>query len=451
MATRARNRLNSENTNEQSGKETPEYVFSRMIAHNEDYSISGEPGEKSLLYRWDGLIWQQVEKEEMDRMALSWLCSGRFIHKATPAIAKSCAEAAIMAAREMPKFNDENKIILPVNNGYLHINLKEESLEIKYPEKEYGIKYLIKCDFNINADSPEFNKFIRDVLPNDDVRNYVQEYVGYTLMPDPRFQTGIWFMGAGSNGKSTLVEIIAALHEKVSTISLDNMDGFALTSLINASLVWVDETPKKINEQKLKTLISGGPTQIDRKFKDLVSVKPFAKWIICGNDLPIITDPTDGFWRRFAIVQFEKIFTNKEKDVMLAKRIIKNELSGVLNWAIAGLIRLVQRGKFPEIPEKMREALESGKRETNNVLAWWLDGRAEICEECETSKKAVYADYQMYAKETGTASFGAEKFWRRLKMIVPQLTDTQKRINGDRDRVVNLRLTNPVSAMAPDY
>uniref|UniRef100_E6PNL2 Putative Phage/plasmid primase P4, C-terminal n=1 Tax=mine drainage metagenome TaxID=410659 RepID=E6PNL2_9ZZZZ len=315
-------------------------------------------------------------------------------------------------------------------------------MELRDFERGLGLCYLVKCDFDSAAQAPTFHRFVDEILPDDATKGYVQEYAGYTLMPDTRFQAGMWWLGSGANGKSTLVEILAALHSKISAVSLDSLEGFALVSLIGSSLAWVDETPRRINEQRLKTLISGGLVQIDRKFRDPINLKPFAKWIICGNELPAISDQTHGFWRRFAIVDFKRQFSDIEKDPLLARKIIEGELSGVLNWALAGLLRLTQRGRFPAISQQMRDVLASGQRESNNVLAWWQDERGAIAAEGKwTPRGDVYMDYRFHAQSSGTLAVSEERFWTRLKQIAgPELQFKDKKLAGKKIRMANLDL-----------
>jgi len=414
-----------------------ELEFALKIEANPNFA-----GDGALIYQWDGDIWQPREPEDVEKQAFNWLATHK-LHKsrANMRLAAGCASAALIKARPLPKLESKNRIVLPLQNGYLHVDFELAKIELRKPEKGLGLTYKIKCPFQPEAEAPLFFKFLSEVLPDRETQDYVQEYAGYTLMPDTRFQCGMWWLGSGANGKSTLVEILAALHSKISSIGLNNLEGFVLASLIGSTLVWVDETPRRIDEQRLKTLISGGLVQIDRKFRDPINLKPMAKWIICGNELPSISDQTHGFWRRFAIVDFKRQFQDHEKDPLLARKIIENELSGVLNWAIAGLLRLNQRGRFPAISNEMRDVLSSGQRETNNVLAWWQDERGVISQDKFTPRNDVYQDYRFFAQESGTMPVSAERFWARVKQIVGHALQTKdKKIAGKKYRMVNIDL-----------
>ncbi len=168
-----------------------------------------------------------------------------------------------------------------------------------------------------------------------------------------------------------------------------------MASMIGASLIYCDEAPQRnINEQAMKSLIAGELVQIDRKYRDPITARVNGKWLILANHIPAITDQSMGFWRRFDIVLFSVEIPERERDPMLAKRIISHELSEVLNWALEGLVRLLARGRFDEvIPAPMRSAVNSAKAETNSVQSWSNDLGIERTTTAETPKADAYANY----------------------------------------------------------
>jgi putative DNA primase/helicase len=224
-------------------------------------------------------------------------------------------------------------------------------------------------------------------------------------------------------------------------MDLSHLDGFNLVGLLGSSLALVDETPMRINEQRLKVLISGGLTLVDRKYRDPLSFYPLAKWIILGNQLPAVSDQTYGFWRRIKIIPFQTRFDDGQQDSSLAEKIIGGELSGVLNWAVGGLIRLLERGHFPPPPTAVAKALREGQRETNSVLAWWRDDDEHVADtEIETPRKLVYAAYSDWCTNNGMCRLAAPKFWGRMRAGV-NFAEKQKNNHGNRVRVVGLQLS----------
>lgn len=415
---------------------SPELAYSQQMEHDADVATDG-----SLLYRWNQQIWKPVEPSEAERAAFRWLgAHPDYFTKATPKLAASCATAAVINARRLPVFANASHVVLPLKNGYLHIDAGG-AITLEQPDKRFGLCYTISCDFDPAAVATEFMRFLETVLPDAEVRAWVQAYIGYTLMSDTRYQKATFWLGGGANGKSTLAEIISALHEKITAMTLDSLDGFKLASLIGSSLVYVDETPSRIDEQRIKMLISGGLVQIDRKFREPLSLRPTAKWIICGNALPAISDQSHGFWRRMPIITFERQFGEHEQDPLLARRIIENELAGVLVWAISGLTDVLKAGRLPPLPGAMQRAVETGKRETSSVLAWFDDDRIEYDDAAWTPRAEVYADYKTWASERGYSPVNETKFWSRLKLVEPAACEEHSRkIEGKKARGAKVRM-----------
>lgn len=355
-----------------------------------------------VLHVWVGAHWKPLPVEEVESLAWGYLREN-FPEKATPRVASSCAVAALHECMHLPEISLKN-VVLPLRNATLELveseSISETILVTRKASRDDGLTYVLNCSYDETKTCKEFDKFLLEVLPDEDVRNYVQEYIGYTLLPDCRYQRAQFWLGGGANGKSTLAEIVGALHDKPAAMQLDQLDGFNLIGLLGASLVYVDETPTRINEQKLKALISGGLVQIDRKYREPLSWRSTAKWIVCGNSLPSISDQTEGFWRRFPVIPFNAHFPDSKQDPLLAKRIINTELAGILNWSLTGLIRLLNRGRFGELPLAVAMAINSGKQETNSVLGWWMSNDYhKVDDSACVEKDEIYGDYHEWCKK----------------------------------------------------
>ena len=279
-------------------------------------------------------------------------------------------------------------------------------------------------------------------MPDEEVRNRVHEYIGYTLLPDARFQRAQIWLGSGANGKGALANITQALHMRTAAVQLDALDGFKMANLIGASLIYCDEAPQRnINEQAMKSLIAGELVQIDRKYRDPIDVRVNGKWIILANHIPAVTDQSSGFWRRFDIVPFNVTIQEAERDPMLAKRIITHELSGVLNWALDGLLRLLASGRFAEVqPPSMRAAVTAARTETNSVQAWATDQGITLTTTIDTSKADVYSAYAGWCKSNGMAAVSSPKFWKRLCDTIGGIAEGRTFTESGRIRVCNINL-----------
>ena len=409
---------------------SPELLFARHMAAQDKYA-----SKDAVLHEWTGVYWRPIPQEDLERTAWQWIAA-QVPEKATPQRAEAAAQSAILQCPMVPE-RDTARIVVPARNGYIWMEEEEGIPSLRSPDQGIGLTYCLACDYEEHTEAPDFRAFLSEVLPDPAVRRLVQEYVGYTLIPDTRFQKAQMWLGVGANGKGTLAQIVAALHEKVCAVNLENLHGFALVGLIGASLVYVDETPVRIEEQRLKTLISGDLIQIDRKYRDPLSLRPSAKWVICANQVPAISDQSAGFWRRWHIVPFPVRFSDAEQRPTLARDIIATDLSGVLNWALKGLSRLLARGKFPPLPESVQSAIDTGKRDTNSVMAWVDEVELQVTTNAATPKEAVYQHYQGWCRQNGMVALSSNRFWQRLLQIMDFRAE-RPRTGGRRRRLVPL-------------
>lgn len=336
--------------------------------------------------------------------------------------------------------------ILPTRSGYIEFGEDGQSVTLRPAQKEDGVTYILDCEFDPFATAPRFDAFLAEALPDEAVRNFLQEFAGYTLLGDTRHELAAWLIGEGGTGKGTFGVIMQALHRKTVALALDGLEGFKLCGLADASLVYVDETPtSRINEQALKTAISGDLMQADIKNRDPISFAPTAKWIVNGNHLPPISDHTTGFWRRFVIFPFN--VKPAVKQPMLAEQIVDQELPGVLNWALTGLKRLLVRGGFPALPPAMQEFKDAAQRNADSVASWIDECEILIDEVAVRLKDDAYGYYSRWCRDHGLSPASSNKFWTRMAAALPELETSRPRQDGRQICCVNLRwIDPPVSA-----
>lgn len=406
--------------------------FAEMLTETGNYASAG-----GMLYHWTGTHWTVITDRDAERLALKWIADGKH-GDIKAANATAAFKTAVLWLHELAE--PAEKAVIPVQNGYLYI---DGDVSLLPHDKTLGLRHVLNCRYEPDAPMPrEFGAFLERVLPDAAVRARVQEYVGYTLLPDTRFQRAQLWVGSGANGKGTLANLIQALHARTAAVQLDRLDGFRLSNMIGASLIYCDEAPqRKINEQAMKSLIAGETVQIDRKHRDPVSTRITGKWLALANQIPAITDQSNGFWRRFDIVPFSVEIPESERDSMLAKRIIAHELSGVLNWALEGLMHLLTRGRFDEsVPTAIQGAHQSARMETNSVQAWVHDQDIELSSFVDTSKTQVYATYMAWCKANGMVSVSSLTFWKRLPESLGKIEEGRMTTTAGRIRTCNVRL-----------
>lgn len=238
--------------------------------------------------------------------------------------------------------------LLCVENGILNIKTKE--LAPHDPGKIFLNKMPVKYD--PRAKCPRIMKFLQDVLDESDICT-LQEMVGYCLYRESPIDKAFLLVGEGSNGKSTVLGLIAALlgTENIASVALQDMDGnrFATSELYGKMAnIYADLTDRALRHTgKFKMLVGGDPVGAERKFKGQFTFVNYAKMLFSCNKVPETRDDSDAFYRRWIFINFKNKFEGENDDPFILQKLTTPEaLAGFLNWALSGLDRLLNNGRF---------------------------------------------------------------------------------------------------------
>ena len=410
------------------------HLYATTLSASGNYAVDG-----GLIHTWTGSHWSVTSDDIACKQAYRWIAAAE-PRDATAENAKKAVNSAKLWLPDVVK--ESADIVIPCMNGYVQV--KDGKVELTSPDKSLGLKHSLICEFQPDfGPATQFEKFLEMILPDTAVRSRVQEYIGYTLTSDARYQKAQLWLGSGANGKGVLANIVQKLHGNTAAIRLDALDGFSLSVLLGASLIYVDEVPKaRINEQILKSLIAGEKIQIDRKYETPLSTHIRGKWLVLGNHLPAITDHSIGFWRRWDIIPFNVTIKESERDPLLANSIIRTEMPGVLNWALEGLLRLQKRGAFEvTLPLAMHNILSDAKRESNSVQAWFEENDIVASHSLQSTKDEIYEHYREWCSRNGMASMASPRFWQTIRGIV-SLDEVRRREGSQQVRYCNLLLPN---------
>ncbi len=427
-------------------EQSTELKYVHYVRTNPNLRIT-ENGESTAAYEWKGSHWGKITDAQFQRKAWDWLKVNE-PKRATATMARSLHASSLLELPILPAAPEVT--VVPLQDKWLVVE-EDGQFRVMEPNRDWGVTYEINahshmgCNFGTYEpkDLPEdswFSRFLAVSLPNLEERALVQEYCGYTLLNDVRFQVAQVWVGNGRNGKSVLLKVMEKLHSKVGSISLDKLSDFGLTPIVNASLVVSSETPKGgIDEQALKQIISGDPVTVEYKFKDSFKYSPTAKLLIACNRFPHVKDDSNGVWRRLQIVHWGINLTEDQEIPNMEKKIIDNEIKAVLDWCLQGLSRLLRRGSF-NVPESSKIRKESEKMNSNNILAFVEDYGLGICSEGKVLyKHSIYEKYDKYCVSNGLTAFRGNEFWKRMAQIFPAMQEKKKPdSSGNRLRAVNL-------------
>jgi len=338
----------------------------------------------------------------------------------TARLLNSVMELGRIEIAQPPQVWDADHDILICKNGALHIPTRTLQPHSQEHYATSGLPY----DYDPEAKATTWEHVLNSCVP--DAREFLQEFAGYALTTDTRFEVALWLAGQPGGGKSTILEgLRAMLGPRVCLVGLSDIEKsrFALTDLPGKTLAISTEQPGGFVDaaQKLNAIISGEPVTVDRKFRDAVTIIPRVKFAWAMNELPRVGSADVGLFRRVKVVTLPPI-PERDRDPQV-KELVKQEGAGILNWALVGLARLRERGRFA-IPQVVQEATEDF-RETNDVPATFVreccitgkDKDPHTGKPYRTQGSVLYEAYSEWCKANGhkpASSTSVAEDWRRL-------------------------------------
>lgn len=276
-----------------------------------------------------------------------------------------------------------------------------------------------------DAKCPKIMKFISEILQPEDIP-LIQEIIGYCLLRDYRFAVAVMMLGSGANGKSTLLRLIVALvgDQNVATPSLHDLliNRFAKADLYGKLVnIHADIPTKQLwNTGVFKMLTGQDLIWGEKKHITAFTFRNYAKLLYSTNELPKTDDRSAAFWRRWIIVKFLNVFPDgnpRTNPNILDELTTPEELSGLLNWALEGLKRLVKNGQITTT--RPREEVETEWITQTDSLRAFVMKCMETAHDCFVAKPDFYAAYQEFCADMDVPSEAAQAVGHRLPTITP--------------------------------
>jgi len=393
--------------------------------------------ESDFIYLYNGRYWTQCFKDDLYKFFKSIAKKMNFYSpaKAETHKFKDDLYKQFLASSEFYRASNNKKIVL-LNclNGTLEVT--QNSVKLREHKRDDFLKYVLPFEYNKKATAPMFEKYLNDVL-DEDSQKVLQEYAGYIFINHLKLEKALVLYGSGANGKSVFFEILIALLGKtnISMMSLgdltDRNSGESNRALLKDKLVnyGSEIRGQNIDIDIFKRLVSGEPVQARLKYGNPFMLESNTKMIFNANELPSMNEHNEAVFRRFIIIPFDKTIAKNKRDTELHSKIIDNELSGVLNWILIGLERILQAKKFSD-SQKVTDAIEQYKKESDSVSLFIEEHNYSTTEYDAYFKPLaeLYAEYSQSTKDDGKYPLNKNKFGRRLKSLGFK-SDT-KTING---------------------
>lgn len=267
---------------------------------------------------------------------------------------------------------DKDPHLFNTHSGTLDLR----TLDLKPHDPADRLTKVAGCDYDPKATGETFIAFINEVLPDVEVRNFVQTLFGLALIGKVLEHVLPIFTGVGRNGKSTLLNVIRAAMgdyaievEPDLLIERDRAHPTGLLDLRGTRLAVCQESDegRKLAVGTVKRLTGGDAIRARRMRADFVQFEPSHTPILVTNHKPRVPGDDPALWRRLRVVPFDVVVPNP--DARLPDR-LDLERGAVLAWAIDGLRAYNDHGL--QAPAAVEQATAT-YRASSDVLGRYLD------------------------------------------------------------------------------
>ena len=285
-------------------------------------------------------------------------------------------------------------------------------------------------EWNADATCPRFEAFLEEVLSEDYIA-LVWEMLGYLMYSGNPMQTAFLFLGSGQNGKGTLMRVTQSLlgMANISTQSLDslNTNRFSAVNLFGkiANIAGDIDATYQESTANFKKLTGEDSYDGERKYGNSFTFESWAVPIFSANKIPGSADTSEGYLRRWIILEFLRKFSEKERTMGLSD-VLVSELPGIATKAVAALRVLMDRGYFD-----IQGDAKAGKERfatTIDQIRQWVDDATIAAEDHNEPRDNLYIAYKNWAHRNGAGQIKAMEFYDRLA----NLGFEQKKVRGSR-------------------
>ncbi len=349
-------------------------------------------------HAWDG------RRYERDTTGLAQRCAKQTVRDIYREVAETDSDSARAALREWARKSEardrlaamvglaqtEERMVVrpeeldrdPMDFNVANGTIKLATLELGPHRREDRITKLSPIAYDPKATAPTWERFLARVVPDAEVRAFLQRFAGYSLTASTVEHCLLFLYGGGQNGKGVFLNAIRQVLGEYATKAPRGLLTTArgerhpteMMGLRGARFAWCSETNKgdSFDEAKLKDLVSEDPITARLMRQDDVTFLPTHKIVIAGNHKPRVHGEDDGVWRRIRLVPFDVTIPEAEKDKHLAAKLAA-ELPGILRWCVEGCLAWQAEGLGH--PKAVADATRS-YRESEDLVGRFIE---DVC------------------------------------------------------------------------
>lgn len=363
-------------------------------------------------------LWRNQLQEEGDAAAneeWAWYFRSQSV-KARKAIVELLRGKKEIASQ--PEDWDANPWLLGIGNGVLDL---KEGTHRPYKASDRLTKHT-PVPFIKDAPCGRWKRFLKEVLPDQEVRDFLQRFVGYCLTGNTGERLIVVCYGEGRNGKSVLIRVLQELlgplaittdpelllEQQNTQHATGVMDLFGVRMAVTSEV----KEKRKWDTEKLKRLTGGSDVIRGRRMReDFWEYRPTAKLIVVTNDQPRAPANSPAFWDRIALIPFTVRIKDEDVDKELLQKLCA-ELPGIMQWGLRGLKAWQTSGL--RVPKAVQEASKDYRHE-EDLIGQFFDDCLKFNPVGEITTQALNKVAELWCTERGLHVFNNRELRRRLR------------------------------------
>jgi putative DNA primase/helicase len=333
---------------------------------------------------------------------------------------------SILGVTKHTKDFDQDLELLNVDNGTL--DLRTGNLHA------HNSSNLITRTFNAVYDPmatcPTWERFVATMIPDPEIRAYVQRSLGYSLMGASDQRALFILHGPTGTGKSTFLETMRMLFGEYGATApagafrnrgRETGATSELHSLRGKRFVTSSETAEStaFDEELLKRL-TGRDTVTSRNLYELPQEwTPEATIWLATNFPPKFNSDDDAIWKRAKMIHLTHQFIGAGEIPDMARRFMMPEASGILNWLLAGLREHLAHGAGE--PAAVTDHVSQYRTSVEPVSRFISDmtesGTLAIEATATIRVSDLHGLFVAWCRENGERGIGPRRFGNRMETL----------------------------------
>ena len=369
----------------------------RMIY--EEAAACEDPKERKLLASW-------AQKSESAR--------------AISAILQLARSDALI--RIDPKQFDSDHWLLNCRNGVVELRTGKlrQHEQLDYMTKQAPV------DYKPGAEHPTWTRFLDTMLPDLELREFVQKAAGYSLTGDTSCEVLFFVYGPTRSGKSTFTGALKACLGDYSTTA--NFESFlakrdrdsrnSMAALWGARLVVSLEVDRgrTFAAALVKAVTGMDSIKAMFKYREEFEYTPTWKLWLVANDRPKADSEDDALWRRMIVLPFDHSLPANEQDPAVKETLFNDPSArqAILSWAVQGCMKWIASDRRLTPPESVTQAV-SDYREGCDDLSAFFDECCEFDPKAETASSDILSACKKWCEENSIREPWGQDVAARLK------------------------------------